>query len=93
MNRKAGLKSTQEEVSSCDRCLRDHETRGQLRNHTFFLPLPNHPEETPYTYLFVAMEPSGNWLRTEAEGRRNVSEGYVNATQLNDFILVYAVQA
>ncbi len=39
------------------------------------------------------MEPSGNWLKTEAEGRRKVGEGYVNfATQLNDYILVYAIQ-
>ena len=39
------------------------------------------------------MEPSGNWLKTEAEGRRRISEGYVNfATQLNDYILVFAIQ-
>ncbi len=37
------------------------------------------------------MEPSDNWLRTEAEGRRKVSEGYVNfSTQLNDCMLVHA---
>ncbi len=58
-----------------------------------FLPLPSNVEESPYTYVFVAMELSGNWLGTGAEGRRKVSEGYVNfATQLNDYILVFAIQ-
>lgn len=27
-------------------------------------------EESSYTYLFVAVEPSGNWLRTEIDDRR-----------------------
>ena len=40
---------------------------------SFFLPLPSNVEEPPHTYLFVAMEPSSNWLRTEAEGRRKTS--------------------
>ena len=39
------------------------------------------------------MEPSSSWLRTEAEGRRKVSEGYVNfAMQLNDHILIDAIR-
>lgn len=54
----------------CTRCLRDPEIGPQLRSLPFFLPLPNNVEEPPYTYLFVAMEPSGNWLKTEAEGTR-----------------------
>lgn len=80
-------------IKTCDCCLHDIETGPQLRSLPFFLPLPNNVEELPYTYLFIAMEPSGNWLGTEAEGRRKVSEGYVNfATQLNDYILVFAIQ-
>lgn len=39
------------------------------------------------------MEPSGNWLTTEAEGRRRVNEGYVKfATSTNDYILVFAIR-
>ena len=80
-------------IGECDRCLHDPEIGGQLRDLPFFLPLLSNIEEPPYTYLFVAMEPSGNWLKTEAEGRSKVSEGYVNfATQLNDYILVFAIQ-
>lgn len=87
------LRDVQREILGCDRCLRDPEIGQQLRSLPFFLPLPNNIEEPPYTYIFVAMEPSGNWLKTEAEGRRRVNEGYVNfATQLNDYILVYAIR-
>lgn len=40
----------------------------------------------------VAMEPSGNRLRTEAEGRRKINEGHVNfATQLYDYMLVHVI--
>lgn len=39
------------------------------------------------------MEPSGNWLRTEAEGSRKVSEGCVNfSVQLNGQILASVMQ-
>ena len=68
------------------------------RSHTVSLTglspeVTNKVEEPAYTHLFIDMEPSGNWLRTEAEGRRKVGEGCVNfATQLNDYILVHAIQ-
>ncbi len=61
---------------------------------------PEHPDHGPSslhrTVQRLYHEPqaddlSGNWLK--AEGRRKVSEGYVNfATLLNDYILVYAIQ-
>lgn len=42
--------------------------------------------------LFRPENGSEKW-KTEAEGRRKVSEGYVNfATQLNDHIVVYATR-
>ena len=87
------FRDIQRELVDCDNCLRDSEIGPRLHDLPFFLPLPSNVEEPPYTYIFVAMEPSGNWLKTEAEGRRRISEGYVNfATQLNDYILVFAIQ-
>jgi len=71
------LSKIQSEIASCCECLRDSEIGPQLRDLPFFLPLPSNVEEPPHTYLFVAMERFGNWLRTEAEGRR-FSEAYVN---------------
>lgn len=78
MTVKHRLQDLLRDIKICDRCLHDIEIGPQLRDLSFFLPLPSNVEEPPHTYLFVAMETSGNWLKTEAEGRRRVSEGYMN---------------
>ena len=73
-------------------CLRDADIAPQLRDLPFFSRYRTMSRRHP-TRTSSSPGGFGNWLRTEAEGRRKVSEGYVNfATQLNDYILAYAIR-
>ncbi|MCJ7668428.1 MAG: hypothetical protein MUP04_09170, partial [Anaerolineae bacterium] len=75
---KAGVSGFWGELRSCRNCPEDEVMGESNQREPIFVSLPTNLESPPYTYLFLALEPSTKWAKDEADARAKIGQGFAN---------------